>query len=722
MRRIPYTIEITMNDHRQNPSGSTNKTNINFIDTITNAIDTEEKYSKIFRNTVEGIFLTTPSGTYLDVNPALAGIYGFSSPEELIRHFKDIRQQLYVDPERRDAFIRILKRDAKVINFESRVRKKDGEIIWITENARAVYDKDGEISYYEGTVMDISDRKQTEKDLEVQRAYFSQLFENSPQAIAIIDRKQNVINCNRGFEVLFGYRSVDIVGFGMRPLIVPEELLVECENMRTRILNGETVQCETQRRHRNGKPIPVFIIAFPIRIGEQIKGIIYIYQDISERKSFEKQITHQAFHDALTGLPNRTLFAERLNRALERSRRRLEFSYALLMIDLDKFKVINDSFGHPVGDQLLIEVGKRLTACVRAVDTVARLGSDEFAVILEEFTSNGELIKTAKRIQSTLGESFIVHGEEIMCGVSISIVPDMVAYASAENILRDVDIAMCRAKQTGKKILFFDKYMRHELLESINLETDLREALTKEELSLHYQPIISVMDKRLEGFEALARWQHPLRGMIPPDRFIPLAEETGLIVDLGRWAIAEACGKLKTWQDSFADARDLTMSVNVSIQQFAKPGLVEHIEAVLRRYDLNPVCLQIEVTESVLMQDPARTISQLNHLRNLGIQIAIDDFGTGYSSLSYLRRMPVDHLKIDRSFIKGLERVQQNEQIVRSIIGLARSLGLSVIAEGVESYEQFERLRVLNCDKVQGFVFSRPVDNQNAMEIIRKSL
>ena len=687
-----FTIEITMNDHSQNPSGSTNKININFIDTITNAIDTEEKYHKIFRNTVEGIFLTTPSGTYLDVNPALAAIYGFSSPEELIQYFKDIRQQLYVDPERRDEFTRILKRDAKVVNFESRVHKKDGEIIWITENARAVYDKDGEISYYEGTVMDISDRKQTEKDLEVQRAYFSQLFENSPQPIAIIDRKRNVINCNSGFETLFGYRSVDIVGFGMRPLIVPEELLVECENMRTRILDGETVQCETQRLHRDGKPIPVFIIAFPIRIGEQINGIIYIYQDISERKSFEKQITHQAFHDALTGLPNRTLFAERLNRALERSRRRLEFSYALLMIDLDKFKVINDSFGHPVGDQLLIEVGKRLTACVRAVDTVARLGSDEFAIILEEFTSTGELIKTAKRIQTTLRESFIVHGEEIICGVSISIVPDMVAYGSAENILRDVDIAMCRAKQTGKKILFFDKYMRHELLESINLETDLREALTKEELSLHYQPIISVMDKRLEGFEALARWQHPLRGMIPPDRFIPLAEETGLIVDLGRWAIAEACGKLKTWQDSFANARDLIMSVNVSIQQFAKPGLVEHIEEVLRRYDLNPVCLQIEVTESVLMQDPARTISQLNHLRNLGIQIAIDDFGTGYSSLSYLRRMPVDHLKIDRSFIKGLERVQQNEQIVRSIIGLARSLDLSVIAEGVESYEQLHEV------------------------------
>ncbi len=683
-------------------------------------MDTEEKYRDIFLNTVEGIFLTTPSGKYLDVNPALATIYGFSSAEELIRHFKDIRQQLYVDPGRRDEFARILKRDARVTNFESQVRKKNGEIIWITENARAVYGKDGAISYYEGTVMDISDRKQAEKDLAIQRAYFSQLFENSPQAIVIIDRKRNVVNCNKGFEILFGYRSADIFGFGMRALIVPEELLVECENMRTRILKGETVQCETERRRKDGKPIPVSLIAFPIRIKDQINGIIYIYQDISERKSFEKQITHQAFHDALTGLPNRTLFAERLDRALKRSRRRKEFSYALLMIDLDKFKVINDTFGHPVGDRLLMEVGKRLTASVRAVDTVARLGGDEFAVILEEFTSGGELMKAAERVHATLGTAFSIDGEQIMSGASIGIVPDVVAYATAEDIMRDADIAMYRAKQTEKGILVFDKRMRRELLESINLESDLREALTSEKLTLYYQPIISVTDERLEGFEALARWEHPLRGMIPPDRFIPLAEETGLIVDLGRWVITEACGKLKAWQDSFSHANGLTMSVNVSVQQFAKPGLVEHIEGVLRRYDLDPACLKIEVTESVLMQDTAHTVIQLNHLRNLGIQIAIDDFGTGYSSLSYLRRMPVDHLKIDRSFINGLEDVRESEQIVQSIIGLARNLGLSVIAEGVENRQQLERLRALNCDKVQGFMFSRPVDKQKALEIIRK--
>lgn len=682
---------------------------------------TEKKYRSIFQNAVEGVFLTTPHGRYLDVNPALAHIYGFTSAEELIAHFKDIKKELYVDPGRRDQFIRILERDKKVIGFESQVRRKNGEVIWITENARAVFGDNGEIGYYEGTVMDVTGRKQAERDLEVQRAYFSQLFANSPQAIVIIDTGRNVINCNRGFEELFGYRAVDIVGFGMRALIVPEELLAECENVRNDILEGRTVQCETSRRHRNGKQIPVSMIGFPVRVGEAINGIIYIYQDISERKSFEEQITHQAFHDALTGLPNRTLFAERLERSLERCRRRPELFHAVLMIDLNKFKAVNDSLGHQAGDQLLIEVGRRLSGCVRSMDTVARLGGDEFAIILEEFDSRIELLKVARRMHSVLCEPFSLCGSEITPGASIGIVPKMTEYTRAEEVLRDADIAMYRAKQQGKGMVLFDKRMHLELVESINLEAELREVLARDGLILHYQPIVSVADERLEGFEALVRWDHPLRGMVPPDRFIPLAEETGLIVDLGKWVLSEACSRLKSWQETIAGAKRLTMSVNVSIRQFNKPGLVEHVMDVLQHSGLDPACLKIEITESVIMCDADRTITELNRLRALGVQIAIDDFGTGYSSLSYLRRMPIDHLKIDRSFISGFAETQENDQIVQSIISLARSLGLTVIAEGVENREQLERLRALNCDKAQGFMFSRPIDNERAMELIRKS-
>jgi Amt family ammonium transporter len=681
-----------------------------------------QRYRSLFNNALEGIFLTTPDGRYLDVNPTLARIYGFASPRELITYFKDIKHQLYVKPERRDEFITSLARDNKVIGFESQVRKRNGEIIWISENARAVYDDSGTVSYFEGTVMDITTRKQTELELEVQRAFFSQLFANSPQAIVIIDTQRNVVNCNHGFEQLFGYRAVDIIGFGMRALIVPEELMIECENLRNTILGGETVQCETQRRHRKGTLIPVDMIGFPIRVGSENNGIIYIYQDISERKSFEEQITHQAFHDALTGLPNRSLFGERLQRALERSRRRSELYYAVLMIDLNKFKAVNDSLGHPAGDQLLIEVAKRLSICVRSVDTVARLGGDEFAIILEEFTARSELLKVARRMHSILCEPFSLYGNDITPGASIGIVPKIAEYTSAEDVLRDADIAMYRAKQQGKGIVLFDKKMHLELVESISLEAELREVVSNGGLTLHYQPIVSVFDERLQGFEALVRWNHPLRGMVPPDKFIPLAEETGLIIDLGKWVMSEACRTLKDWQNTFAAAQCLTMSVNVSCRQFVKPGLVEHVMEVLAQNKLNPANLKIEVTESVIMHDVSRAVTELNRLRALGVQIAIDDFGTGYSSLAYLRRMPIDHLKIDRSFISGFEEgTKENDQIVRSIISLARSLGLGVIAEGVEHRDQLERLRLLHCDQAQGFMFSRPVDQSKAQELVRHS-
>nr|WP_321464409.1 EAL domain-containing protein [uncultured Desulfobulbus sp.] len=680
-----------------------------------------QRYRSLFNNALEGIFFTTPDGRYLDVNPTLARIYGFSTPKELINHFKDIKHQLYVKPERRDEFITTLQRDSQVIGFESQVRKRSGEIIWITENARAVLDDSGDISYYEGTVMDITARKQAQLELEIQRVFFSQLFDNSPQAIIIIDTERNVVNCNHGFEQLFGYRAVDIIGFGMRALIVPEDLMLECENVRNAILNGETVQCETQRRHRNGTLIPVDMIGFPLRVGSENNGIIYIYQNISERKAFEQQITHQAFHDSLTGLPNRTLFGERLQRALERSRRRPELYYAVLMIDLNKFKAVNDSLGHPAGDQLLIAVSKRLSVCVRSVDTVARLGGDEFAIILEEFTALNELLKVARRMHSILCEPLSIYGSDITPGASIGIVSKIAEYPSAEEVLRNADIAMYRAKQQGKGIVLFDKRMHLELVESINLEAELREVLAKNGLNLHYQPIVSVEDESLQGFEALVRWNHALRGMVPPDRFIPLAEETGLIVELGKWVIGEACRRLKTWQDTFAHARELTMSVNVSCRQFDKPGLVEHVTEVLAQTELNPACLKIEVTESVIMNNVGRAINELNRLRALGVQIAIDDFGTGYSSLAYLRHIPIDHLKIDRSFISGFaEDSKENDEIIRSIISLARTLGLGVIAEGVETRDQFERLRLLHCDRAQGFMFSRPVDQVKAMELIRR--
>jgi Amt family ammonium transporter len=682
----------------------------------------ERKFRSIFENAVEGIFQTTPAGRYLDVNPSLARIYGFATPAELIEHFKDIKNQLYVDPGRRDDFVRIMDAYNEVWSFESRIRKKNGEIIWISENARAIYNEEGDIDHYEGTVVDVTERKRAEEALEAQRAFFRQLFENSPQAIVLIDSKRNVLDANKGFEELFGYRATDVQGFGVRAFIVPEDLLTECENFRAAILSGNTVQRETYRRHRDGRLIPVSMIGFTVKSGDAAGGIVYIYQDISERKAFEEQITHQAFHDSLTDLPNRSLFSERLERALTRGRRRGDYQYAVLMIDLDKFKAVNDSLGHAAGDMLLVEIAGRLKSCMRSVDTVARLGGDEFAVILEEFKAKREVLSVAERLHEALRRPCTICGNEVFPGASIGIVLRTKEYGCAEDVLRDADIAMYRAKELGKPFMIFDRKMHKEILETISLEAELRDALTRGQLVLHYQPIVNVDSRALEGFEALVRWNHPIRGIVPPAKFIPLAEETGIILPLGRFVIAEACRQLGQWQKTIPGAEHLSVSVNVSCRQFVRDGLVEHVAQVLEESGIDPARLKLEITESVLMQDTRHSISELNRLKALGVRIAVDDFGTGYSSLSYLRQLPIDHLKIDRSFISGTDNPDDNIQIVKSIISLARNLGLTVIAEGVEREDQFARLQNVRCDKAQGYMFSRPVDSNAAERYIHQCL
>ncbi|BAH77941.1 sensor domain-containing protein [Solidesulfovibrio magneticus] len=678
----------------------------------------ERKYRAIFENAVEGIFQTTPGGRYLEVNRTLARIYGFDSVDEMTEHFRDIKNQLYVEPKRRDDFVRELSAHDQVRNFESAIHKKDGSVIWISENARVVRDADGAVAYYEGTVVDITDRKRAEEQLAAQRAYFDQLFANSPQAIALIDMRRNIVDVNHAFEDLFGFKAAEIKGYGMRAYIVPKHLLGECESTRGAILSGKPMVRETFRQHRDGRLIPVSMIGFPIEFGGQPQGIVYIYQDISERKAFEEQITHQAFHDALTGLPNRSLFADRLDRALTRARRRGDYQYAVLMIDLNKFKGINDTLGHQAGDQLLVEVSRRLMACVRSMDTVARLGGDEFAVILEELKSKKEVMAVVDRIGAALGKPCMLCGTTVTPGASVGIVLRTRDYQSPEDILRDADIAMYRAKESGRPSMIFDRRMHQEILDAINLEADLRAALDRGELLLHYQPIVDVQTGRIEGFEALVRWDHPDRGLVPPVQFIPLAEETGLIQPLGRFVIAEACRQLRAWQLELPEAEQLSVSVNVSCHQFVKEGLVDHVAGVLETTGLDPACLKLEITESVLMHDAQHTAGELSRLKALGVKIAIDDFGTGYSSLSYLRQLPIDHLKIDRSFISGDDVNGESQEIVKSIIALARSLGLTVIAEGVEHQDQLDKLRNADCDKAQGFMFSRPVDKDAALALL----
>ncbi|HEX5110910.1 MAG TPA: EAL domain-containing protein [Vicinamibacterales bacterium] len=428
-------------------------------------------------------------------------------------------------------------------------------------------------------------------------------------------------------------------------------------------------------------------------------------------------ITEGKVSDPLTGLPNRILFLDRLGRAMERRRRHSDSLYAVLFLDLDRFKMVNDSLGHVIGDQLLIAIARRLQRCLRATDrshdvdgahTIARLGGDEFTILLDDITEIGDAMRVADRIQKTLAMPFNLDGHEVFTSASVGIAVGVREYETPDAVLRDADTALYRAKALGKaRYEVFDAEMRDRAVARLRLDTDLRRAIERQDFQLYYQPIVSLTRNRIEGFEALLRWPHWDRGLVYPADFIPVAEETGLILPMGWWVLAEACRQLAAWQSTVPIGTPLTMAVNLSSKQFVQSDLVPQIERVLAQTGVGASQLKLEITESTIIDNTESMIGLLLQLKALGIQIAIDDFGTGYSSLSYLHRLPIDSLKIDRSFVSCM--TQDSGEIVRAIVGLAHNLGLDVIAEGVETVEQLEELRALGCEFGQGYLFSKPV-------------
>jgi diguanylate cyclase (GGDEF)-like protein len=449
---------------------------------------------------------------------------------------------------------------------------------------------------------------------------------------------------------------------------------------------------------------------------------IQLQTELTERKRAEEQMAYSATHDSLTDLPNRVLFMDRLQHTMERARRHKDYMYAVLFLDLDRFKVVNDSLGHTVGDQLLIETAARLTACLRNEDTVARLGGDEFVILLEDIQNTTEVTRVAKRIQQDLSLPYDLEGHKVFVFVSIGIVLTVDSYERTEDILRDADIAMYRAKGRGLGgYEIFDPEMLEHVMTRLELETQLRKALEHEELVVHYQPILDLWTDRIVGFEALVRWQHPTRGLMSPAEFIPTAEETGLIVPLGYWVLEKACRQIRIWQVQFPADPPLTISVNWSTRQCAESDLAEKIAEVLQETGLDAHTLNLELTESLLMDDTESTITRLSELRALGVQVQIHDFGTGYSSLGYPHTLPIDTLKIDRSFISRLEFNNNGSDIVRMILTLAHDLGMKVVAEGVETDDQLSKLKELDCEYVQGFLFAEPVNSQEAGALLGKA-
>jgi diguanylate cyclase (GGDEF)-like protein len=434
-------------------------------------------------------------------------------------------------------------------------------------------------------------------------------------------------------------------------------------------------------------------------------------------KESKEHFRHAAFHDALTGLPNRALLTDHLKLAIERSKRRPEHLFAVLFLDLDRFKNINDSLGHTIGDQLLIAIARRVDGCLRPMDTVARLGGDEFAILLDGLEDFNAAIHVAQRVQDELMQPFNLNGYEVYTSASIGIALSTTGYEHPDNILRDADIAMYRAKDNGKaRYEIFDKVMHTRAVALLKLENDLRRAIERQEFRVYYQPIISLETNQIAGFEALVRWEHPERGLVPPAEFIPLSEETGLITEIGQWVLKEACHQMRQWQIAYQ--RPLTVSVNLSGKQFIQPNLIEQIKTILRETDFDPHWLRLEITESVVMENAEAAATMLLQLRDIGVHLSIDDFGTGYSSLSYLHRFPVTTLKIDRSFIGRMGEGDENSEIVRTIMTLASNLGMEVVAEGIETEEQLALLCALKCEYGQGYLFSRPVTAEMAAAMI----
>ena len=628
----------------------------------------------------------------------------------------------FIHPEDRDLFSDALEQsladDGKTASAQVRFREQSGEWRYLDCQCRNLVDNPvlGGIIV---TSRDITERRRVEAALKRERAFFQQLFRNSPAGIVILDNQDRVVDANRSFVDLFQFEVDELAGKPLNTFIVPKELKNETAELADLVLEDQSVDRETQRKRKDGSQVEVAILEYPIELAERKIGAYGIYSDITERKTFERKLFHEAFHDALTGLPNRTLLAERLERSVRRARRRRDYQFALLFIDLDRFKVINDSLGHAAGDELLIEMARRLEGCLRPGDTVARLGGDEFNIILEDIQEVADATRIADRILESLSRPFVVADQEVVSSGSIGIAFSFSGYDSGEDLMRDADIAMYRAKNRGKaRYEIFDADMHKSAVERLTLENEVRRALAEDELVLYFQPIVSLTRPRDLGFEALVRWNHPQRGLLAPAEWLPICEETGLMLSVGRWVLRHVCAQLQTWQKSFPEAEAVAISVNLTPKEISHPDFLDDLDKILKETKIHPASITFEITEDVISDsDTLRDV--LWHLRNQGFRLTIDDFGTGHSSLSSLHRYPIDTLKIDRSFIQQVGTGSQDLEIVRAIAALGESLGINVIAVGIEDEDRLEEVRKMGVAMAQGFHFSAPLSAEEAGERLR---
>ncbi|WP_159786896.1 putative bifunctional diguanylate cyclase/phosphodiesterase [Sodalinema gerasimenkoae] len=558
----------------------------------------EAKYRSIFENAIEGIFQISPEGYYLSANPALASILGYDSPEHLISQLDNIDRQLYVDSSRRAKLLRLLQTQKVVSGFEAEVYRRDGSVVWISEDVRAVRDDQGLLLYYEGSVVDITERKRT-----------------------------------------------------------------------------------------------------------------------------EQRLRYNASHDELTGLWNRGWFLSQVERSLRRSRRHEDYRFAVLFLDLDNFKGVNDSLGHVIGDRLLLEIAHRLELCLRPGDTLARLGGDEFTILMENTQDLQEAIDLAQRLQQSLQDPLPVENHHIFTQVSIGIAPAHPGHRQPQDLLQDADIALYRAKKQkpAEGYVVFDRTMRSEAVRRLQLETDLRGAIERNELKVVYQPIVCLDTLKVSGFEALVRWRHSRYGNISPSEFIPIAEESGSIQALGAWVLRTAGYQLRHWQQTILGCDLLSMSINLSGKQLSQ-AFISQLDSLLADTQLDGRTLKLEITETALMEDVDSAIVLLEEIQDRHVVLCLDDFGTGYCSLNYLHRFPIQIIKLDRSFVERLFNGDGRPPIAPAIVNLAQHLQICTIAEGIENPQQLKYLQDLGCNYGQGYWFSRPLDAQRAEQLLQEDL
>ena len=666
-----------------------------------------DDFRSVFEHAGVGMAFTGLDDQYIRVNRRFADMLGYTVEEMRRLGPADVANKEHAGGwlKRRKA---LLSGTAGEVTSETEYVRKDGSVVWVSVVTSAIHNDKGKAQYFVSVVQDISARRGAELALRESEEKFRQLADNIPEIFWITDARQRKLHyLSPGFASLTGMRLADVL---RRPRSWLQVVHSE-DRERVRLARKALPEAEYNIEYRivlaDGTLRWVHDQAFPVRDAQgKVYRIAGIGADVTHRKEAEEKLVYLAHYDGLTGLPNRVLFFDRLKQTLAQAGRRGMLA-AVMFLDLDRFKVVNDTLGHAVGDDLLRQVAQRLSACTRMGDTVARFSGDEFVLIVNDLQSAEDARHIAQKVLLAFAEPFRVGGHEVFVSTSIGISMYPSDCEDEQALLKNADTAMYRAKESGRNnFQFYTREMNARAMYRLNLENSLRHALEREEFRLHYQPKACLHTGQITGVEALLRWERPDHGLISPAEFVPLLEDTGLIVPVGEWVLREACRQVEAWR--CAGREPVSVAINISARQFAARNLGEIIKRVLDEHSADPRHIELELTESLLMVNTEEAVRTLTYLKSLGLRLSIDDFGTGYSSLSYLKRFPIDALKIDRSFIDEITTDIDDATITRAVIGMAHNLGLKVVAEGVETEAQLSFLSANGCDEAQGYYFARP--------------